>query len=68
MNRAQHLRSRLHGWELHRDLLSAVLGTANEPYEFEEHTLEATHHSLPPAKIGTNGLFRLQERAFRIAV
>ena len=83
MNRAQHLRSRLHGSELRDDLLSAFLGTANEAGESFDDAPEANHKATAegstsrnirplqarqkPAQISTNGLFRLQEQAFRIA-
>ena len=43
MNRAQHIRSRLHGWELDSDLLSAMLGTANEGDEAFDDAPEANH-------------------------
>lgn len=43
MNRAQHVRSRLHASELRDDLLSAILGTANEGYESFDDAPEANH-------------------------
>lgn len=51
MNRAQHIRSRLHSWELDGDLLSAMLGTANEGDEAFNDAPEANHINVSDTAI-----------------
>ena len=54
MNRAQHIRSRLHSWELDSDLLSAMLGTANEGYESLDDAPEANHKATAEGSTSRN--------------
>ena len=44
MNRAEHIRSRLSYWEVDKDLVELLLGTANEPEESQKDAPEANQH------------------------